>query len=577
MRYGAQMEEPAEERPPGPEDSGLGLEASGAEGLGGFFVKPAAAALPGVGAGGTSGHSNSRRFRFAFAAYGPFAASLVIFFAKDMYVLKLGANTERVGIIATAWSALFPIFYPLAGHLMDREPPLLALPGWGRRAPWFLSHLVPLALCVALIYLPCLGWTPAPGSWVLEAWLGIFLFLAGWCLAVLLDTFESARAEIYPFSEERALVEAMTKLVGGFAATTGIIPQLLLWMVFTMTARVTCSLGLLVCVLLSLEAVPVLRDARQPRSDHAKPSFRECMEVLQRAPMAHATALRFWYAACDTATMNFSVYYLAFTDGLCSAERTQWMFLCGLIVAFVDLLFLTPLWGIAWSGSHVGSEKRLAALIQRVVPPMRTTCLVFHILAAIIPSLILQLLPRIMTGVRPWEWIVFTVAQRILLSPQTFFRMNSFCWAVDEDCHLGQGRRREAVHAGVIKLFEDEGRTLAFLLFTGLGMAGMQTNNCELECEGQVERAACVEACDRADILRQPPAVSEYVVAVLTYAAPCFSILCALHIWLYPIHGERLETLQGTQAIAFKNVTAAQRTAPLDPPVTLSTSVLPVA
>lgn len=527
--------------------------------------------LPGVGEGGNSGHSHLRRFRFAFAAYGPFAAALVVFFAKDMYVLKLGANTERVGIIATAWSALFPLFYPLAGQLMDREPPLLAFPGWGRRAPWFLTHLVPLAVIVALIYLPGLGWTPSAGSWVLEAWLGIFLFMGGWCLAVLLNTFESARAEIYPFGEERSLVEAMTKFVGSFAATTGIIPQFLLWMVFTMTARVMVSVLLLFCVLLSIEAVPVIRDAQQPRDTSNKHSLREGLTVLLRAPMAHATALRFWYSAADTASMNFSIYYLTFADGLTSAERTKWMFLCGVIVGLLELFVLTPLWALAWSGEGTGP---IARAVQTLRGSMRSTCLLFHILAAVVPPVVLIGLPRAFPGAQPWEWVVAIVLQRIFFSPQCFFRTNSFCWAVDEDCHLGHGRRREAIHAGTLKLFEDEGRALAFLLFVGMGIAGLQTRNCELECDGKVERAACVDACEILDIARQPEEVAEYVTAVLTYVVPAFSLLCALHIWLYPIHGTRLLELTTKQATVFKNV-RRDKTQPevVDSPVALPSTV----
>ena len=41
----------------------------------------------------------------------------------------------------------------------------------------------------------------------------------------------------YPFKEERTAVEALTKFVGVFAAITGILPQLILWAVFTLPAR----------------------------------------------------------------------------------------------------------------------------------------------------------------------------------------------------------------------------------------------------------------------------------------------------------------------------------------------------
>jgi len=171
-----------------------------------------------------------------------------------------------------------------------------------------------------------------------------------------------------------------------------------------------------------------------------------------------------------------------------------------------------------------------------------------------VPPLVMRLVPLVAPGSRPWEWVVSIVMQRVFFSPQTFFRTNAFCWAVDEDCHLEHGRRREAIHAGTTKLFEEEGRAVAFLLFLGLGAAGLQTRNCELVCVGVTERADCVDACELADIARQSAAVSEFVEAVLLYVVPAFSLLTALHIWLYPIHGERLQKLAIAQAVVFKKV-----------------------
>ena len=164
--------------------------------------------LPCIGLDGTSGHSNFRRLRFAFGAFGPFTAAIILWFSKDVYVLKLGADTARVGAVAIAWSFLCPGLYPIAGRLMDREPPLIDWPGWGRRAPWFLVHLVLLAVACGLVFLP-----PHSAA-VLEVWLGTMLFISAWCLAVVLNAIEATHAEIYPFKEERALVQALFKFVG---------------------------------------------------------------------------------------------------------------------------------------------------------------------------------------------------------------------------------------------------------------------------------------------------------------------------------------------------------------------------
>jgi len=509
--------------------------------------------LPGVGLDGTSGHSHWQHLRFAFGGYGPWAAAIIALFAKDMYILKLGADAGRVGVIATVWSVLFPLMYPVSGYLMDMEPPLVRGPsGWGRRAPWFLSHLLPLAVIMGIIFCPGLAWAPPAGSALLDAWLAICLFSAAWCLAVLLGSFEAAMAEIYPFAEERSLVQAFTKVTGAMAAATGIVPQFLLWIVATLPARAGVGFFLFVAVLLSVEVVPILKHAQQPRLRERKASFRECLEVLQSPPMAHATALRFWHSAAETTAMNFGIYYLTFVDGLDSVQRAKWMMIAGIFVASMEMLLLTPLWGFMWSAAprKVGG---LGSSLRRIVPNMRSTCLALHLVGAVIPPLLLQL-PGLGLG-RPWEWVLSTIALRVCYSPQIFFRTNSFCWAVDDDCHQSQGSRREAVHAGVIKFFEEEGRALAIALFLGMGWAGLQTENCELLCaDTDGDREACVAACDQNDIMRQPEAVKAYIDAVMTYVVPAFGLACALHIWLFPIHGKSLEALQSTQAVAFKDV-----------------------
>jgi len=503
----------------------------------------------GIGIGGTSGHSYLRMIRFAFGGYGPFASMLIIFFAKDMYVLKLGACTKRIGIIATMWSILFPIMYPIAGYLLDREPPVFTFwPKLGRLGPWYLIHLPILSVTVGLIYLPGLTWLPPAQSPVLDAWLGVCLLIAGWCFAVLLCVFEGARAEIYPFKEERVIVQALTKLVGVFASITGILPQLILWTVSTLAARAVVSIVLVICVLLSLVFVPVLGDARQPRTE-IKVSWLENIEVLRSPAMFHATCVRFWHSAADICLSTFGIYYLTFVCGYNSAERAQWFVVGGAITSVAEVCIYTPLYGMMWSIDPTKPSRIADSGLLRYVPSLQNTCAVFHVFGAILPPLALRLI-----SVPGWDFVIYSFMLRLFYSPQMFFRMISLCWAIDDDCHRNSGRRREAVHAGVIKFFEEQGRTVAFALFLGLGAAGLQTGNCEQQCHGASERADCVAACEELDIQRQPEVAREYIIAMLTYVTPVLGLLCAFHIWRFPIHGEVLQNLQARQATAFKNV-----------------------
>lgn len=272
--------------------------------------------------------------------------------------------------------------------------------------------------------------------------------------------------------------------------------------------------------------------------------------------MFHATFVRFWHSAADTTYLNFSIYYMTFVDDLVSADRAKWMFIGGIFVAILEFVVLTPFWSFIWSRPASSKFSVCGKSLSLLSKSMRATCCALHICGAVLPPLCLRLLP-VLGLRRPWETVVYNVVLRFFYSPQAFFRTNSFCWAVDDDCHRGQGRRREAVHAGVAKFFEDEGRALAFAVFLGLGWAGLKTENCELVCESKQDRDSCVRDCDKRDIARQPEAVADFINAVLTFVVPAFGLMCALHIWLFPIHGERLEELQNTQATVFKKMQPA--------------------
>jgi len=505
--------------------------------------------LPGIGLHGTSGHSVPRQFLFAFGSYGPFTAGIMSFFAKDMYILKFGANPLRVGALTMACSALTPLMYPLAGTVMDRGLGIFQWRGWGRRAPWYVVHLPPLSLAVGLVYVPGLVWELPDGSIWLEVWLAGCLLTIGWCMSVLINALESARAEIYPFSDERVRVEAWTKVIGILATGTAVIPQLILWAIFTLPLRLGFSIFFAACVSLSMVATSTLCDAQQPCTGE-RASLKEAWEVLCKPPMMHATAARFWNSAADTTIKNFTIYYLTLIDGLASTDRATSLALAGAVVGVVEIL-LIPFWAWLWSGKS-------NHLLGRRVPSMQTACILFHVLAAVIPPLMLRLLPLLGTP-RPWEWIAWFLVVHVLYSAQPFFRTNAFCWAVDDDCHHSDGRRREAVHAGIAKLFEEEGRAVTIVLVLGLGWLGLQTTNCELRCKTELDRGACVTGCELDDIANQPPLVLEYITFVLTYVVPAFGLLSAFHIWCFPIHGERLQALQRTQAVNFKDTRAISK------------------
>jgi len=125
---------------------------------------------------------------------------------------------------------------------------------------------------------------------------------------------------------------------------------------------------------------------------------------------------------------------------------------------------------------------------------------------------------------------------------------------VDEDCHACAGRRREAVHAGVAKCFEELGRGVGACLFLVLGLAGLDVRNCEEPCRLESDTRECVRVCEVQEAARQPQAVADYILAMHFFVIPVLGLLCAFHTWRFPIHGARLEELRSKQAVHFKAV-----------------------
>jgi len=506
----------------------------------------AGAELEGIGLDGTSGHSTWRKCRFVFGCFGPYLSELVMTNAKEIYVLKLGANPARIAPFWIAYVVAGPLLYLVAGRIMDHEPPLINWPGWGRRAPWFLLSLLLLALVCGLVFLPPHG--------MVEIWLGAALMLAMVGRTFVLNTFEAAYAEIYPYKEERAFVQGLLKLLGIGASCAAMAPMFVMLAVATLPVRILSSLFYVVCVLLSLEVVPVLKDARQPRSAKARTvSMQECWQVMRNPAMFHATMVRVWQGAADTTSLTFATYYLAFVCLFDGETYSSYFFLTAVIGVAMEI-GLTGLWSWLWGAKPSSNPTSRLSILRSRFPSMRALCTAFHLCAVVVCPLVLWTLPRISPSVRPWEWILYFVLLRAFYSPQTFFRNCAFCLSVDEDCHTCEGRRREAVHAGVAKCFEELGRGLGACLFLGLGLAGLDVRNCSKLCESQADTLACIRECEVEEATRQPQAVADYIMAMHLFVVPVFGLLCAYHTWRFPIHGARLEELRRKQAVHFKVV-----------------------
>jgi hypothetical protein len=140
------------------------------------------------------------------------------------------------------------------------------------------------------------------------------------------------------------------------------------------------------------------------------------------------------------------------------------------------------------------------------------------------------------------------MTSRIGICGFSFWRISAQCWLIDEDCHFGPepGRRREGIMFGALNMIQNfSGAFLSSAVFIGLGIAGLQTKNCNAFCEPTSEgsTASCVDTCFTDVINSQPDSLISFVRTIIGFWAPFCELMVAFHAWYFPIKGARLRKL----------------------------------
>lgn len=255
------------------------------------------------------------------------------------------------------------------------------------------------------------------------------------------------------------------------------------------------------------------------------------MLAQSRASLVHFIALRFWQGALEATLVTFTLYYLAVVSGLTGAERQNWLMTLGAFLLGCEIGLL-PVYTFAFKYDFLD---------------MQATCCFLHGMGCFICPLLLRFLPMD----SEWRFLVFLVCERIVFAPQTWFRANAFCWVVDEDCLRNANKRREATFAGLCNCIGNLGRaSAASFLYIGISEAGLNTKNCGWHCNDHPEEADCVETCELEVYHSQPESVSIYIEALFYFVCPACQLLCAIHIFCFPIRGQRLQELCEKQSAA---------------------------
>jgi len=348
---------------------------------------------------------------------------------------------------------LAPLQEIIIGRLQDKEilAPFFLVQSWGRRAPWLLTHGILAALASSVLYLP-------PEGDMAYAYYAMMHVAAMWGACASVIAFESARQEIYPYKEERIFVEGLCKyacMAGGGAGG-------LVALVFTVNAtwqvRLAFTFYILPVALLSLEAVPIFREARRrQKSVEAEPSEKHseglgaliilwealprCLRnLLQRLKkgtqseepankaLQHLLAVKFWNGAYGIALGSLLLYYVTYVLKLSGTQRALVIMAAGTIAGCTETVMSLIFMKIFSSGDSLKdvSGKSDQQLLQLVVSSRLTNAALTVLLIGVFEPSVPVLL-------------IWSCVSRVCLSSFSFWKISAQCWLVDEDC-LGDGQ-----------------------------------------------------------------------------------------------------------------------------------------
>lgn len=487
-----------------------------------------------------SGHTRCRRLRFAYSLVGPFVGMSTVSLGRDLYLLEFGASASAMGAILLVSSFVAPSMDTIVGLLQDKGAIFwrcFPMDSWGRRAPWHICHNVLLAFLVLAFFQP-----PSYDFLVLHSWFAFIWFAGYWCIAASINAFEAARVEIYPFKEERIILEQYCKLAVAIGAGAGTSCVFLCLTVPSRPLLLAASAYGACVTMSSVLATPVLREARS-RGDVVSASDSEekagrgiltelCASVRSRV-VWRMLLLRFLQGLYETITPSVMLYYFTFVYELDKGSRFFWFSIAGTLMGIVEL-GLAPVW--SW-------------LFARTEKPLLFLPVSLRVLDAILtPFLIFAVDSHVMF------FVAYLVIWRVCQSPYSYWRIAACGWACDYE-----DNGREGLLLGSFSMVNNLGRALtnAFIVL-GLGWVGLVTTSC-LDLDGE----AVQEACEYDKIHNQPQSLKTYLVMLVSVVAPSLSILISALTLEFPLRpGSRLLA----DLLARRHAAAATTAAAPQPP-----------
>lgn len=500
-----------------------------------------------VGPHSPSGQSLFSKARFAGTLSSPFAIMAVIGSAKDIYLEKFGADTVILGILTSILSFYGLLNDCIHGALQDRNylAWLFPLEKWGRRAPWLLTHLLLGAGASCAIYLP-----PMSGGgqedWLLHTWFFVCTFIGWFGVSSCIMAFEAARQELYPYKEERMVVEGCSKYACMAGGSAGGLPVMLIQANASAWIRLALQAFILPISLFSLQSLSILRKARALSSSEKYGSaltiLREAFRPNGNSAFRHMLLVKWWNGVYGGTTGSLLYYYVTYSMMLTGWERLGLGMAAGLAAGVTETVMNVLMMRLFTTSQ---STQDVAGVMDRRLLMMVTTSRVCNSAATILFMGLLE--PT------PVRFVVWCVTSRMFIGSFSFWRVAAQNWLVDEDTHLGEirGRRRQGTIFGSLAMAQNAGGMLfGNAAFLGLGLAGLRTINCEYECEliGN-STSSCLADCTDSMVKNQPESVRLYIRVLLGLIGPCFELLLAFHTYKMPLKGLRLRRLYNQIAL----------------------------
>ncbi len=412
-------------------------------------------------------------------------------YAIYFYVDQLKAPPVGLGAIMTLYGLWNAFNDPMLGYLSDRTQTR-----WGRRIPYIVAGIIPLAVSYALLWAPPAQLVARSDRGGLLLYFAVAVFLYDLFYTMVVLNWTSLFPEMFPTLRERASVSAMRQVFGlvgamlGIGLTTALV-ALSSWAAVGTAFAVVAAISL---------AVSLLGSREDPRFARAQAPP---LGAALRYTLANRAFLTFALTSFTT-QLTFNViigsirFYTRYALGLDEFQNSLVT-----LSAMLVIVAMLPVWALR--AAAVGPRRSMMEGIALFLVTLSGFWVASDLASAALAAAVAGVA---MAGpVLLWDVLIADV--------------------IDED-EVRSGVRREGMYFGMHALILRAGIAIQGLLITGLP-----------------------SALGYDPALPQQPASAVLGFRLLMTAVPAAILLVALVcIYFYPLHGERLRGVR--EALARK-------------------------